>query len=144
MLPPCNGAGELPPGVHVATWSEVKERFCGDSAARARALATLQRLHALASRTGELRRFFIFGSFVSAAPEPRDVDVLLLMSAGYRVEQCPWEARALFSHAAAQRRYGASVFWLREGMLPDAGMRDFLLGWQTRRDGKLRGILEVA
>jgi hypothetical protein len=29
-------------------------------------------------------------------------------------------------------------------MLPDAAMREFLLGWQTRRDGALRGILEVA
>jgi len=85
-----------------------------------------------------------FGSFVSAAPAPRDVDLILIMRQEFRLEDCPRETLTLFSHADAEARYGASVFWLREGMLPGAAMREFLRVWQTKRDGTVRGILEVA
>lgn len=109
-----------------------------------RAFATLERLHQLAGRTGSLKSFYVFGSFVSAAAEPRDVDVVLVMSGGFRLENCPQESRSLFSHADAEAWYGASVFWLREDMLADAAMREFLRAWQIKRDGTLRGILELA
>lgn len=144
MLPEANENGDLPPGIHPATWTEIEKRFGRATGPRTRALATLKRLHELALRTGSLKSFYIFGSFVSAVPEPRDVDVALIMAASFKIENCPWESRALFSHARAEARYGASVFWLREGKLPDAAMRDFLSAWQTKRGGTLRGILEVA
>jgi hypothetical protein len=46
-------------------------------------------------------------------------------------------------HAEADARFGASVFWLRRGILPDDEMALFLDFWQTRRDGERRGIVEV-
>jgi hypothetical protein len=106
-------------------------------------MATLKHLHELAVLTGRLRSFYVFGSFVSVAPAPRDVDVILIMRQGFRLEDCPRESATLFSHADAEARYAASVFWLREGTLPDAAMRAFLRVWQTERDGTVRGILEV-
>lgn len=33
---------------------------------------------------------------------------------------------------------------MREGMLGEPAMREFLAAWQTKRDGSVRGILEVA
>ncbi len=144
MLPPPDANADLPPGVHAAGWSEIEERFGKGSAARVRALATLRHLHELAVRTACLRNFHVFGSFVSGVPEPRDVDVVLVMNAGFRLEECPQESRSLFSHAEAEARYGASIFWLRGERGSEAAMRDFLLGWQIKRDGTLRGILEVA
>ena len=36
-----------------------------------------------------------------------------------------------------------AYFWLREGMLSQELMTDFFDVWQTRRDGKKRGMLEV-
>lgn len=143
MLPPLNEHGDLPPGVHLAGWKEIEQRFGTGSEARTRAFATLRHLHELAIGTGQLRRFYVFGSFVSAASDPRDVDVVLIMSRDFRLEDCPWQSRAVFSHAAAEARYGATVFWLREGALADASMSEFLRVWQGRRDGTLRGILEV-
>jgi uncharacterized protein DUF6932 len=116
----------------------------GPEAARVRALATLKHLHELASRTGALRNFYVFGSFVSAVPAPRDVDVVLIMAENFRLEDCPPESRSLFSHAQAEARYGASIFWVRREGVTDAAMREFLRVWQTKRDGTLRGILEVA
>jgi len=144
MLPQLNENGDLPPGVHAAAWTEIGQRFGTGSSARVHALATLKHLHELAVRTGALRAFYVFGSFVSAAPAPRDVDLVLVVDGGFRLENCPRESLTLFSHADAEARYGASVFWLREGMLPDAAMREFLRVWQTKRDGTVRGILEVA
>jgi hypothetical protein len=144
VLPPFDEKGDLPPGVHAAGWSEIEQRLGTGSSARVRALATLKHLHELASRTAALRNFYVFGSFVSAVPAPRDVDVILIMSARFRVEDCPPESRSLFSHAQAEARYGASIFWVRGERVGDAATGEFLRVWQTKRDGTLRGILEVA
>ncbi len=105
-----------------------------------RALATLKRLHQLAVRSGALRNFYVFGSFLSANAQPRDVDVLLVMARDFRIEECPSGSRPLFSHQQAEARYGASVFWFREGTMPE----ELLGAWQLKREGTLRGILEVA
>ena len=140
MLSPLNEHGDLPPGVHIAGWNEIEQRFGRGSEARMRAFATLRRLHDLATATGALHRLFVFGSFVSAAPEPRDVDVVLVMQRGFSLEHCPPHARPLFSHLAAEARFGATIFWFREGAMPAELMR----AWQIRRDGRLRGILELA
>jgi hypothetical protein len=144
MLPPLNENGDLPPGVHEAPWSEVEQRFGRGREARTRAFAALKHIHELAARTGALGNFYVFGSFVSAVPHPRDVDVLLVMDHRFKLEDCPRESRSLFSHAEAQARYGATVFWLRRGMLSPVSMREFLRVWQSKRDGSVRGILEIA
>jgi len=144
MLPALNKSGDLPSGIHPAGWADIEQRFGIGSDTRVRAFATLRHLYELGSRTGALRGFYVFGSFVSSAPQPRDVDVILIMRTDFKLEDCPRESQTLFSHADAQARFGASVFWLREGMLPEAAMNEFLRVWQIRRDGTLRGILEVA
>jgi hypothetical protein len=45
-------------------------------------------------------------------------------------------------HSENPHRVSAS--WIRKAMLADDAMREFLLAFQIRRDGELRGILEVA
>ncbi len=91
----------------------------------------------------QLERFLVFGSFVSAGTEPRDLDIVLVMAADFRLEEAPRESATLFSHPDAEARFGASVFWIRQGMLPEADMQEFLETWQTKRDGTKRGLLEV-
>ena len=143
MLPALNPAGELPPGVHRATWSEVLEQFGRGTAARVRAATALARVVDVARSTGKLRRLYIFGSFVSASRNPRDVDVGLIMEDDFQEESCPPECRLLFAHSDADAVYGASVFWVREGLLPE-GLYDVLVsGWQTKRDESKRGIVEL-
>lgn len=143
MLPPFNRAGDLPEGIYPADWNEIEIRFGKSSERRMAAMARLRHLRELADRTGALVRFLLFGSFVSADADPRDVDVVLVMTAGFRMEDAPRESRTLFSHPDAEARFGASVFWLREGMLPEEAMRQFLETWQTKRDGTKRGLVEV-
>jgi len=85
----------------------------------------------------------VYGSFVTNTDEPRDVDVVLVMGEEFVLENAPRESRTVFSHADADARFGASVFWVRRGILPEAEMAGFLEFWQTRRDGARRGIVEV-
>jgi hypothetical protein len=143
MLPPFTEKGDLPPSIHSAGWSEIERRFGTGSASRANAYAKLRHLHELAERTGRLERFLVFGSFVSAGADPRDVDIVLVMAADFRLEEAPRESLTLFSHPDAEARFGASVFWIRQGMLPEPDMQEFLETWQTKRDGSRRGLLEV-
>lgn len=143
MLPALTENGDLPAGIHEADWREIEQRFGSGADSRVRAFGRLRHVYELALRTGYLRRFLIFGSFVSAASQPRDVDVVLIMERGFRLEEAPRESRTLFSHAEAEARFGASVFWVREGMLAEGEMRIFLETWQTKRDRTMRGIVEV-
>jgi hypothetical protein len=80
---------------------------------------------------------------VTAKPDPNDVDVVLVMDDTCRPEDCPIEARGLFDHAVAQARYGASIFWIRPGLLMGESTEDFIASWQVKRDGSKRGIVEV-
>lgn len=137
MLPPFNERGDLPPGVHAAGWQELAERFGAGPVRQAR-LRTLRHLHLLAAATGHLARFLVFGSFVTEKTAPGDVDVVLIMDEGFELEEAPRESRTVFSHADADARFGASVFWVRRGILPEAEMAGFIEFWQTRRFGARR------
>ena len=78
-LPAFNEEGDLPPGVHPATLSVVLARF-GQGTVQRRAVGDrLNRIYQLAISTGQLARFVVFGSFVTAKSEPNDVDIILLM-----------------------------------------------------------------
>jgi hypothetical protein len=92
--------------------------------------------------TGQVRRFIVFGSFITAKPEPNDVDIFLLMEDSFEVSQLHGEVGLIFEHAAADARFGASVFWLR---LRTAlgGEDEAVQHWQVKRDGTRRGIIEV-
>lgn len=144
MLPPLTSVGDLPPGIYPASWHEIEEWFGKGSEVRARAFERLKHLHELAALTGKMVRFLIFGSFVSAGVSPRDVDVVLIMATDFKLEETPRESRTVFFHADAEARFGASVFWVRENMLPHDLMQEFFDTWQTKRDGSKRGIVEVA
>jgi len=143
MLPPFTESGDLPVGIHAAGWDEIERRFGGGSVPRKRAFAKLRHLYELAERAGGLKRFVVFGSFLSLTAERRDVDVALVMAADFRLEDAPRESKTLFSHADVEARFGASVFWVREGMLSEELMERFLETWQRKRDGTQRGIVEI-
>jgi hypothetical protein len=114
-------------GVHPATLAEVIAQFGHDTVQRVTITARLERIYELARRTESLQRFIIFGSYVTAEPNPRDA---------------PPEAQSLFRHGTAESDLGASIFWVNAGT-SFADTEDLLIGWQTRRDLRRRGIVEV-
>ena len=91
---------------------------------------------------GSVQRFIIFGSYVTAEPNPRDVDIFLVMRGGFQPRDAPSEAQGLFRHDTAQSELGASIFWVN-AETSFADTEDLIIGWQTRRDLQRRGIVEV-
>jgi len=102
----------------------------------------LARIYTLARSTGQLARFIIFGSFVTAKREPNDVDIFMLLEDTFDAQQVTGAAAMIFDHVAAQHYEGASVFWIRRMAAID-GEEAAIQYWQNTREQTKRGIVEV-
>ena len=72
MIPPFDAAGNLPPGVHAATWNELVARF-GTTPRRLILLAGLKEALDMLRAAG-CRQAYVDGSFVTSKPDPGDFD----------------------------------------------------------------------
>jgi hypothetical protein len=104
--------------------------------------ARLERIYALTRQTGAVKRFIIFRRDIMIEPNPRDVEIFLVMQGACQPRDAPIEAQGLFQHGIAQREWGASLFWVN-AKTSFADAEDLIIGWQTRRDLQRRGIVEV-
>ncbi len=141
-LPALEQHGDLPPGVHTASLAEVLERFGAGSLQRCTVAERLHRIYHLATSTGKLRRIVVFGSFVTAKPDPNDVDIVILMEDDFDLASVTGEAAIIFQHLEADAHFGASVFWTRRSAAL-GGEQAMIEYWQARREGGLRGIIEI-
>jgi hypothetical protein len=134
------GTGNLPRGVHAATWDEIVSRF-GWNAERTRLLEGLRR--ALESlRVAGCRRSYLDGSFVTEKDIPGDFD------------GC-WEAQGVdpaaldpvlldFSNgrAAQKTKFGGELF-IANGAATQAGTRFVDFFQQDKTTGEAKGILSI-
>jgi hypothetical protein len=141
-LPDLNDNGDLPPGIHQATLTEVIDRFGAQPPQRRIMARRLERVYSLVIQTGQVRRFIIFGSFITNKPDPGDVDIFLMMEDTFDVSQVSGETAVIFNHLNAQNYEGASIFWIRRLAALD-GEETAIGYWQLKRDGGKRGIVEV-
>lgn len=141
-LPNFTDTGDLPIGVHKTSLSEVIARFGNDSTQRRRLSLRLDRIYQIATQTGMLARFVVFGSFVTEKFEPNDVDVFMVMNDNFDIRSLAGEARLLFDHGTAQGHFGCSVFWIRR-FAALGGEEAAISDWQIKRDGTERGIIEI-
>ncbi len=137
MLPAFTETGDLPCGVYNAALDDILDRFGQSSVKRKIIALRLQRICEIASTTGHLRRFIIFGSFITKKSEPNDIDVFMIMEDTFDASQLTGKSQLLFDHAVAQTYFGGSVFWIRRLAA--------LNGEQAaiKRDGSERGIVEI-
>jgi hypothetical protein len=142
MWPDFNELGDLPVGIYQAKIADVVAHFGRGSAQRMAVTRRLERIYELARSSGCLQRFIVFGSYVTAEPNPHDVDVFLVMRGSFQPHDAPPEAQNMFRHGTAQSEFGASIFWVNAGT-SFADTEDLIVGWQTRRDLQRRGIVEV-
>ena len=142
MWPDFNELGDLPVGIYRAKIADVVAHFGHGSTQRASVTGQLERIYDLARISGCVQRFIMFGSYVTAEPNPHDVDVFLVMRGGFQPRDAPPETQKLFRHGTAQSEFGASIFWVNAGT-SFADTEDLIVGWQTRRDLQRRGIVEV-
>ncbi len=141
-LPPFNAEGDLPAGVYPVSLDHALARFGGGSSQRQLIAERLRHIHSLAASTAQVKRFIVYGSFVTSKADPRDVDVFLVMHNGFEVTTVNGEAAHFFDHMTADNRLGASVFWSTEAGC-FGGEEAMIHGWMKKRDGNLRGIVEI-
>ena len=142
-LPELDRYGDLPVGVHRASLDEVIARFGYGTSQRRLVTTLLLRVLKLAEGTGKLERFVIFGSYVTAKPNPNDVDIILIMRDDFLQQECSVEAEPPFDHLRAQREFGASVFAIRPVNILLDTVDGFVSHWQIKRDKSRRGIIEL-
>jgi len=142
-LPELDSHGDLPVGVHQASLDEVIARFGSGTPQRRLVTTRLLRVLKLAEGTGKLERFIIFGSYVTAKPNPNDVDIILIMRDDFREPECDEETAPVFHHLQAQGELGASVFWTAPCGVLLGTVDQFIEHWQIKRDHGRHGIVEV-
>ncbi len=142
-LPDFNSEGDLPEGVHQATFDEIVSRFGVGTRQRQIVLARLTRVLEVAKATGKLERLVIFGSFITNKSHPNDVDIILIMHDDFRSNECEGVTAKLFNHLQATDEFGASVFWMRPSLLLFETIDEFIEHWQIKRDKTRRGIVEI-
>ena len=134
--------GDLPLGIHQATLAEVLQHFGTSTVQRRLVGQRLERIYKLAYSTGQVARFVVFGSFVTAKPNPGDVDIFMLMEDSFDSNQVHGETTIIFDHLVVQNVLGASVFWIRRPAAIN-GEQEAIEHWQIKRDNTRRGIVEV-
>ena len=140
--PEFDNNGDLPVGIHQATLDQVIGHFGTTTPQRRMMALRLSRIYRLASSTGHLARFIVFGSFITSKPAPNDVDIFLLMNDEFDASQVTEETAIVFNHQAAHNYEGVSIFWIKRLAAID-GEKEAVEYWQIKRDGTKRGIVEV-
>jgi hypothetical protein len=72
------------------------------------------------------------------------VDIILIFKDDLELSTVSEECRVLFDHQQAQSVLGVSLFWVRPSLIFLESLEDFIRGWQVKRDGDRRGIVEVS
>jgi hypothetical protein len=128
--------------VHLTGWQEFQSRFGGSSPRRVWLSGRLKALLELAAVNEQLRRIFIWGSFVTAKPYPKDLDILLIMDEDFEVDRIAAPAQAVFDSVRAKLLFESDVFWARASIGHE--MLDLWLGtYQTSRSFRKRSIVEL-
>jgi hypothetical protein len=140
MLPEFLRGGNLPPGIHWATWKELAERF-GWSPRRRKLLRGLRRALRLLHDAG-CAVVYSNGSFVTTKEAPGDFDACWDVEGVDPDRLDPIFLDFADSRAAQKQRFGGELFpaQLPEGITG----RTFLAFFQTdRRTGRAKGIVAI-
>lgn len=111
-IPALDMNGLLPTGVFDCTLSEVRARFgtFQQSDRRFRLFAQLEALVQAMQRSGVFDFLIVDGSFITASPVPRDIDLIAVLKPGYDFERdLLMSEYALVSRSLLRRRFGFDV-----------------------------------
>jgi hypothetical protein len=134
-----DATGNLPPGIHPATWEEVVDRF-GLTPWRRQLLEGLRRALDSPESAG-CRRAHIDGSFVTRKDIPGDFDGCWEAAGVDPVRLDPVLLEFANLRAAQKAKFLGELFPAEAGADPDGN--SFLDFFQMDRDGKPKGIVAV-
>jgi predicted nucleotidyltransferase len=92
--------------------------------------------------TRSVKQIYLFGSFVSGKASPNDVDLLVVMNAGFSTTQLGGKVLELFQHDVCRIRYDADLFWVTEAV-GHARIEDLLEVFSRDREGQAQSVIEV-
>jgi len=142
MIPEFTDDGFLPPGIHVASLEEFRQRFnmFTGSDQRLRVFERFERLFLDAQQSGIVQRVFVGGSFVTAKPDPNDFDCILVLDPEILGRTLRPFQYNLVSRRMARRMFGGDVLPALDG---SAALGGYLKFFQSTRDGEPVGVVEV-
>ncbi|HEV7773343.1 MAG TPA: hypothetical protein VGO48_08685 [Conexibacter sp.] len=140
MIPAFDAGGNLPPGIHPASWDEVMTRYAINTRRRELADGLLDALRSL--KHAGCRTAYLDGSFVTAKELPGDFDACWEI-AGVDASRLDPELLDFTNRRAAQKaRYGGELFPAETAAEP-AGTT-FLDYFQRDRDtGQPKGMIAI-
>ena len=140
MIPAFRPDGYLPEGFHVASEADVTFRF-GSSSPRRRRLALRLRRWMELARQVNARRLLIDGSFVSAKPDPNDLDAVVLLPEDFQQQNEQGIEPALELEQMLLTRHPEEIFAAED----EADWRDWVefFGRTREADGRRKGLVEV-
>lgn len=136
-IPGLRSDGYLPVGLHLATEADVEAAFGRTTVRRQTLMRRLSYFLQLARAAGAVR-FFVNGSFVTAKPEPNDVDGVCLLPVGWSTE----------TSEAANELYEVSVARLPKELFlayTETDWEDWVdfFSFTREPDGRCKGLVEV-
>jgi Family of unknown function (DUF6932) len=139
MIPEFDEHGNLPPGIHDATWTEIVNRYATSTRRRDLLDGLLDALRSL--KTAGCAIVYLDGSFVTAEEHPRDFDACWA-SAGVDLDRIDAELLD-FSHerGAQKARYGGELFPADRPAQGDG--TTFLDYFQRGRTRQPKGIVAI-
>jgi hypothetical protein len=143
-LPELNVDGYLEPGIYLARLPEVLERFGTGTPAREWQGALLRLIVESARKYPTIKRVLLWGSFISAKPEPGDLDYSIVVDPRHRSVRIEPEDKRFFVPFDARVHYGVDPNYLvlYEYPLETYTELMFILCHDRRR--RPRGIVEVS
>lgn len=97
----------------------------------------------LLRQTGRLSRVYLFGSFITQAPSPNDVDMFVIMTKDFTTAGLSEEHLVVFTHEHCRIRYNIDVFWVTEA-IGESSAQSMVEVFSRGRSGQHQGIVEVA
>jgi hypothetical protein len=130
--------GYLPPGRHLATWTELATRFAWNPHRQNLTDKLLEALQML--RSAGCNRVWVNGSYTTDKEQPSDVDVLYDAWGIRPIDLHPWfrtETKANIEDRT--KRYGGDYFPIYDDELDGTLINNF----QTDRSDTPKGIIEL-
>src|SRR5438445_2479805 len=117
-IPPFNEHGLLPEGIHDCTLAEIEARLGGfqGSDRRLQLWARFTEFFAAAKASQLIEELLVDGSFVTANPDPNDIDLVLVVSARHDfTADLPPSSYNVLAQQRVRRRFGFDIVVVKNG-----------------------------
>lgn len=142
MIPSADPDGNLPPGIHSASWEELEARF-GQGELRSRLLRGLRRA-AIALKVAGCPTLYVDGSFVSTKDRPQDFDACWEPQGVVAVRLDPVLLNFNNGRLAQKLKYGGELFPSSARAQAHSPHRTFLEFFQVNKDtGERKGVVSI-